>query len=490
MNIPSWFGPATNINKNVRSKKDNEKSQSTMRESDNNSIVIESGSKHKHQSEPLWNGPAEFQYLGQLILYRINNSFMTGKTVIIPILPDPEEWELPLRNFVIKEKLSANEASLLLIALVPHLQPHLFDAYIESILPDPGNFPKIGGVRGKNARNFLPTGETALYLLGGEDLTARLAVQQLFDADHLFNVRKILWLEDLPLGEPTMSGRIVISQEYVDLFSVNRISKPHFGSGFPAEPLKTLQEWNDLVLPDDTLRQVEELELWIRHGDTLLYELNLIKKVKPGYRVLFHGPSGTGKTLTASLLAQKTGRSAYKIDLSMIVSKYIGETEKNLANLFDRAENKDWILFFDEADALFGKRTNVRDAHDKYANQEVSYLLQRVESYGGLVILATNFRNNIDEAFSRRFQSLIYFPLPGYSERLLLWQKAFPEKISFDDQIDLNILARQYELSGAHIMNCVQYACLQSLFRNERIVRLKDIIEGIRKEYHKEGKIL
>ena len=129
------------------------------------------------------------------------------------------------------------------------------------------------------------------------------------------------------------------------------------------------------------------------------------KRVKPGYRALFHGPPGTGKTLTATLLGKHTGRPVFRIDLSRVVSKYIGETEKNLSRLFDKAEHKDWILFFDEADALFGKRTEIRDAHDKYANQEVAYLLQRIESYAGLVILATNQRGNIDEAFLRRFQA-------------------------------------------------------------------------------------
>jgi hypothetical protein len=434
--------------------------------------------------------PREFKYLELLISYRLNKYFPTDRKTDEPTLPELEEWQLPLREFVLNNRLSVNEATLLLIGLAPHVQPHLFDRAIESKLPDSGNFPRIGGVRGKNSRNFLPTGDTALFLLAGEDLNTRLEVQLLFDADHFFSRKKILWLEELPAGEPTMSGRIIVSQDYIDLFTTRKIYRPHFGVNFPAEPLETLMDWEDLVLDSETMKQVEELALWIMYGNTLLYDLNMIKKIKPGYRVLFHGPPGTGKTLTASLLGKKTGKDAYKIDLSMIVSKYIGETEKNLANLFDRAENKDWILFFDEADALFGKRTTVKDAHDKYANQEVSYLLQRVETYSGLVILATNFKSNIDEAFSRRFQSHIYFPLPRYNERLLLWQHAFPEKVSLENALDLNSIARQYELTGAHIMNIVQYACLQALFRNERTIRYIDVLDGIKKEYSKEGKIL
>jgi hypothetical protein len=432
----------------------------------------------------------EFRYLEMLIDYRLSKHFTPGETAPFPSFPEIKNWRLPLQEFVISHDLTIRETTLLLIALIPHVQPQLFDRIIEKRIPESGNFPGIGGMRGRNSRNFLPTGDTALFLLAGDDLESRLEVQQLFNAEHLFNRHKILWLEELPVGEPAMSGKIVISQDYIDLFTMNRISKPHFGANFPAEPLETLQDWSDLVLAPETMRQVEELELWLRYGQIMLYDLNMIKKIKPGFRVLFHGPPGTGKTLTASLLGKKTGKSAFKIDLSMIVSKYIGETEKNLANLFDRAENKQWILFFDEADALFGKRTNVKDAHDKYANQEVSYLLQRVENYNGLVILASNFKNNIDESFTRRFQSHIYFPLPKYNERLLLWQGAFPTHMKPDDQVDLNALARQYELTGAHIMNIVQFACLQALSRDEKFISNGAILEGIRKEFVKEGKLV
>ncbi|MCK5104879.1 MAG: ATP-binding protein, partial [Cyclobacteriaceae bacterium] len=178
----------------------------------------------------------------------------------------------------------------------------------------------------------------------------------------------------------------------------------------------------------------------------------------------------------------------YKIDLSMVVSKFIGETEKNLANLFDKAENKDWILFFDEADALFGKRTSVRDAHDKYANQEVSFLLQRTETYTGMVILATNFKSNIDVAFTRRFQSHIYFSPPKYDDRFKLWKKAFPEKVKLEKKIDLSSIARQYELTGANIINIVQYTCLKALSKQQKVLLFDDLIDGIRKEISKEGK--
>jgi SpoVK/Ycf46/Vps4 family AAA+-type ATPase len=197
-----------------------------------------------------------------------------------------------------------------------------------------------------------------------------------------------------------------------------------------------------------------------------------------------------GKTLTASLLGKYTGKDVYRIDISMVVSKFIGETEKNLSNLFARAESKDWILFFDEADALFGKRTNVRDAHDKYANQEVSYLLQRVENYDGLVILASNFKSNIDGAFIRRFQSIIHFPLPSPKEWLQLWQMAFPSQLKLAETVNLPTLSTAYELTGADIMNVVQHCCLQALQRGNAMIHETDLIHAIKRELSKAGKVL
>ncbi len=264
----------------------------------------------------------------------------------------------------------------------------------------------------------------------------------------------------------------------------------NFSYNFPAQRMETQQEWDDLVLNAQTRQQVKELETWLEHGNTLLDDWGMRRKIKPGFRALFHGPSGTGKTLTASLLGKYTKREVYKIDLSMVVSKFIGETEKNLDNLFAKAENKNWVLFFDEADALFGKRTNVQDALDKYANQEVSYLLQKLEGYGGLAILACNFIKNIDTAFIRRFQSIVHFPMPGPEERLLLWQKAIPEKVELEKDVQMDRLAKQFELTGAEIMNVVQYCCLRALEKGIETISLRDIQMGIRREFMKSGKML
>ena len=426
------------------------------------------------------------QRLSPFFLEKPENAEKTKK---LPKLEIPTD-DTPLAQFLQQHKLTADEYAILAIGMVSHVQPHFFDNLMREYMPGGGDFPQIGGTRGANFRGFLPTGETALFLLAGEDPKRRFEVQQVFAPDHFFSRKKILWLEDVTPGEPAMSGRVVLAPEYVDLFITGKVVPPRFSTLFPAERVETNLEWSDLVLNPQTLEQVQELLVWLKHGQTLLDHYGLGKRIKPGFRALFWGPPGTGKTLTAGLLGKHSGRDVYKIDLSMVVSKFIGETEKNLANLFDRAENKDWILFFDEADALFGKRTSVRDAHDKYANQEVSYLLQRVETYGGLVILASNFKSNIDEAFIRRFQSIIHFPMPRPAERLRLWQQSFPEKLMPNGQTNLSALAQKYELSGAAILNIVQFACLRALERGQERILDADLKEGVIREFGKEGKIV
>jgi len=413
---------------------------------------------------------------------------MQGSEAGEPLFPQPDSWELNLLGFARQHQLSAEEIILLWIALTPHVCADLYDEAIQAVVKDSTDLPAMGGVRGKNFRGFIPTGETALFLLAGEDYHRRFQLQQLFEADHLFARTRILWLEEVPTGEPVMSGKLVLSQEYVELFTSGKITRPHFSSSFPARLIQTELEWSDLVLADEVMLQIRELEQWILHSGVLMKEWGMRSRFKKGYRVLFHGPPGTGKTLTANLLGNYTQRDVYKIDLSMVVSKFIGETEKNLEHLFAKAESKDWILFFDEADALFGKRTGVRDAHDKYANQEVSYLLQRMEDFDGLIILASNMKNNIDDAFIRRFNAIIRFSLPSEDDRAVIWRKSFPRHIGFSDDMDVPELVKKYELSGGNIINVVQYSCLKALEKNRAEICLDDVLNGIKREMHKEGK--
>lgn len=431
-------------------------------------------------------------YLAQVIQWRMS-VFKDAELSQSPFPTSSDEWQLaetPLSWFILSHQLNLAEQLTLLIALAPHLQPDFFDQWITAQLPQAGDYPQIGGWRGKSHRGFLPTGETVLFILAGNQFVDRLQLQQIFRADHSFAREHVLYLDAPAEGEPLMSGKLILDSDYVELFTQGRFSSPHLSMNFPAQRITTEMEWDDLVLNEQTFQQIRDLQAWITYGSTLLYDWNMKKKLKLGYRALFTGLPGTGKTLTASLLGKYTGKDVYKVDLSMVVSKFIGETEKNLSHLFDRAESKNWILFFDEADALFGKRTNVRDAHDKYANQEVSYLLQRIENYDGLVILSSNMKSNIDDAFVRRFQSIIHFPMPTARERSQLWQKAFPSQIQLSASVDLDRLATDYELSGAEIMNVIQHCCLQALQRSTLTLDAAEILSAIQREFTKAGKII
>ncbi len=395
-----------------------------------------------------------------------------------------------LNHFIERHQPSMEEFVVLMLAIVPHIKPHFFNELIAEHLPEGGDFPEFGGVKGLNHRGILPTGETAQFLLAGNKLKKRLEIQGLLSDEHWLQQNRIVWLETVREGDPFMSGRLILDMEIVELLTLGRISKPRFSMNFPAEHLETEMEWDDLVLHPSTLRQIHEIENWIKHNDTLLHAWGMKKKLKPGYRALFHGPPGTGKTLTTMLLGKYTDRPVFRIDLSRVVSKYIGETEQNLSRLFDKAENKNWILFFDEADALFGKRTDVRDAHDKYANQEVAYLLQRIETYNGLTILATNQRGHIDDAFARRFQNIIHFPLPRPDERVSLWLKAFPKQITIADDVDWRQIASRFELTGAAIMSVAHFCAIEALADQSCMVDLKRLESAVLREYVKEGKVV
>lgn len=433
------------------------------------------------------------EYLQRAIKGRLTEHFSPGKAFHIdscPLPGDPSDHS-PLPVFIRDHKLAHSEIIMLLTAFAPHIDPVFFDELIQKHIPGQGDFPQFGGLRGRNHRGFLPTAETVLFILAGNDLAKRFEYLELFDKDHRLSSLSVIMVEDPLPGEPQFSGKLIMAPEYIEWFTSGKISHPKFSMDFPAEYITTELTDKDLVLSPATSRQITELENWVNHHDTLMNKWNMKRWVKPGYRVLFHGPPGTGKTLTALIVGKKTRRDVFRIDLSMVVSKFIGETEKNLSQLFERAKNKDWILFFDEADALFGKRTNVRDAHDKYANQEVAYLLQKIENHNGLIILASNFKSNIDDAFIRRFQSVIYFPLPSTGERLQLWKKTLPSnaKQKLPSEAELSSIARKYEITGAGIVNVVQYCCLESLADKSMEITVDQIKAGIEREYQKEGKV-
>ena len=386
--------------------------------------------------------------------------------------------------------LGFDERLVLMLALIPHIRPQALDTmFIRNKNLDRG-YTEFGGWKGHHHGGFLPTGETAAFILAGNDLAKRFEVIKLFDQEHAFAQADILRIERQSADEPIFSGALILSNEYLHRCTTGARYKPDYSINFPAKRITTRLSWNDLVLPSEVMAEVENIRTWIEHADTILHGWGLERALKPGFRTLFYGPPGTGKTLTATLIGAEFDIDVYRIDLSMLVSKYVGETEKNLANVFDQAQNKHWILFFDEADALFGKRTQTASANDRYANQEVSYLLQRVEDYPGVVILATNLKGNLDEAFARRFQSLVYFPIPDAEQRHQLWTNTLNGKVRLAQGVDLRGLAEGFELSGGAITNVVRYAAINALQMQRGTICHEDLVSGVAKELRKEGKTI
>ncbi len=249
--------------------------------------------------------------------------------------------------------------------------------------------------------------------------------------------------------------------------------------------------WSDIVLPADQTTLLREIVATVRGRPVVLDEWGVGRKLasSAGVTILFAGPPGTGKTMAAEVIAAELGLDLYKIDLSTIVSKYIGETEKNLEKIFSEAQSSNAILFFDEADAIFGKRSEVRDAHDRYANIEISYLLQRMEAYDGVAILATNLRANLDEAFTRRLQFAVDFPFPEEDHRLRIWETLFPTSVPCDSDLDFGLLARRFKLAGGNIRNVIVNAAYLAAADGGQVT-MGHLLHGVRRELQKMGRLV
>lgn len=404
-----------------------------------------------------------------------------------PVLPP----ESALAVLVEELALGAVERMVLALAMAPHLRPGLLDLlFVRNQNLDRG-FTEFGGWKAQRHSGFLPTGETAAFLVAGDDLTRRIALLDVFDPLHPFIARDVLRLDcESASHEPQLSGVLAIGAETLQRLQTGGGYKPDYNIQFPAKRISSELNWSDLVLAPEVMDEIQVIQTWLHHGKQLMCDWGLSRAVKPGYRSLFYGPPGTGKTLTATLLGQSVGVDVYRIDLSMVVSKYIGETEKNLARVFDQAQNRQWVLFFDEADALFGKRAAVQSSNDRHANQEIAYLLQRVEDFPGVVILASNLRGNIDEAFARRFQSMVYFPMPDASQRLKLWQGLLPQAGRLADDVDLEAIAEQHVLSGGAILNVLHFAVLQAARSGASQIAAHHLRVALAKELSKEGRTL
>jgi ATP-dependent 26S proteasome regulatory subunit len=307
----------------------------------------------------------------------------------------------------------------------------------------------------------------AMYRLGAREITT--TVEMARSIAHM-DGRDTITLTDLK--------NAARSQSQPRLTSLAQKITPHY-------------TWEDIVLPEDRMAQLREIANQVLYQHVVYEDWGLARKSSLGRGVaaLFAGQSGTGKTMAAEVIANDLGLDVYKIDLSGLVSKYIGETEKNLSRVFEEASDTNAILFFDEADAVFGKRSEVKDSHDRYANIEISYLLQRMEEYDGIVVLATNLRANLDEAFLRRMRAIVEFPFPEEEDRLGIWTRTLSAGAPLAPDVDLSFMARQFRIAGGNIRNIVLLGAFLAA-SEDKPIGMTHLIQGAKREYQKLGRLI
>jgi len=293
-------------------------------------------------------------------------------------------------------------------------------------------------------------------------------------------------------GAARTVARHQTADESVERATLARAARERSSSGLEgiAEQVPTVYRWDDLVLPAATQRRVRELGEAVRHRHRVFddWSFGRLAGGHASVRALFSGPSGTGKTMSAAVLAGDLGLALYRVDLSRVVSKYVGETEKNIERILAAAESSYAILLFDEADALFGKRTEVKDAHDRYANIETAFLLQRIESFDGVVILATNLASNLDEAFGRRIHFQVEFPVPDERLRARLWRQALPGSAPVSDDFDPDFLARMFPMTGGDIRNASLMAAFMAAREGEPIA-MPHLVRALARQRRQQGKV-
>ena len=428
----------------------------------------------------------EFDWLSKIIRVRYESYFDIAKPkqsiydLMPPILGDESTYE----RFILYYELDFTERVIVALITASILKPEVFDLLLSKNEITGNAYVEFGGKL--EDRRFIPTFRTAAFILNESKDALPVILYPLFEQTHPFTYYQLLDFSDTTFRTRIETPmRFSPEAEYL-LFS-GEAYKPEFNSEFPAKLLTSELDWKDLVVSKKVRRDIDEILAWFKLEKKAPTIDHLNKWLKPGYRVLFYGPSGTGKTLTATLLGKTSRRPVYRVDLSMVVSKYIGETEKNLAKVFDRAEHNDWILFFDEADALFGKRTQAKTSNDRHANQEIAYLLQRIEDFPGVIILASNLEDNLDDAFSRRFQLQVHFEKPDTEDRIKLWSQIFKGDYGLRKKF-IEHIAEQYELTGGSIINILRTAILHSDQSLPEKVNEDAVMYAIRKQMEKEGK--
>ena len=435
---------------------------------------------------------AESQWLRQIIAIRtdeLSDDPSKDSQSLYETAPPPELPPSYYRDFMAGFNLSLAERVLVAVSLNRIYAPTVFAPISEAKAK--GNntlFAETGMLFDKQTGALLPTLQTVVFLLAGNNKQLSAEYQEVLNENNLLMANGIVRLiNPSPFLNDTLFNIVSLDRSYYAHFVYGKKIRLDEMENFPAQLLETDKTFNDLILHPETKTQLNTVMNYARHYKTMHQQTG---GGLQGYVAMFYGPPGTGKTMTASVIGKELGLDVYAVNLSRVVSKYIGETEKNLEVVFDRLSRRDCILFFDEADSLFGKRSEVTEANDRYANQEIAYLLQKIDKCNCLVILATNFRQNMDAAFTRRILSYIRIDWPGDEERKLLWGKALMPPFKYQPETLPETLAAKYAITGANIYNITKLTCYEALAQNNYNISLKMLEPFIKLEYTKERRSL
>ena len=399
-------------------------------------------------------------------------------------LPSPEE-DSPYAQISAKYNLDETGHVLLALAVAPHYFPEVFERIL--LTRDEKGYlkPHFGGQYDQKSNQFIPTYFTALFLLSGNNLTLRGKYVAAIQDAHPLLQQQILYQGQMQdVEKQLMHSVIELDSSFYDYFTKGVQPRLDHGQHFAATLHESKLTKDDVILEETVAAQIQPIDKYAQIIDSDFFN-STTHKFKKGFIALFYGSPGTGKTLLASILANSYGLDMYHVDLSNVVSRYVGEAEKKLEIIFNRLQGKNCMLFFDEADALFGKRSEVKEAHDRYANQEVSYLLQRIEKFDGLVVLASNFKNNMDDAFLRRMDVTVNVIRPKEKSREALWKHYLPSNLEFESDQLLAYLVKEFAYTGANIRNVMKNVAIAMASENKTIITYDDMIPYLKIENDK-----
>ena len=385
-------------------------------------------------------------------------------------------------------EFSDEDAVFLTLSLAASFAPELLNQLIEASFNTKWT-AYTGGFFLKGSSVFCPTVRTAIFLLAGKDMEKRVKYATYYHSKHRIFTSGILRAE---MPHPTatfLDYQLIFNDQFLGTILKGEepiLDREH---NFPVRKNNTTHQFSDVILKNSTLAELAKLRKFAGNMKEL-WRINTASKIRNNFIGIFSGDPGTGKSYAAEAIGNDLGLPVYKVNFAQMVSKYIGETEKNLEKVFDRFDKQGCILFFDEAESIFSKRSEVKDSHDQHANNLQSYLLQKVEEFSGIIILATNVHNlsqYFDKAFQRRFRLIVDFEFPDYLERRKLWERALFEPYSFEEGLPER-LAKNYQLSGGSIYNVVSDAVIEALEQNVTRINFEMLEEALKDEFKKTGR--